>query len=161
MVSNPIDIIENATIDVEVTDDLTTTLELKLVLNESVEEPIHFLAKIEEVPSEKALPQLKEVVHDVLNFDHKDLCTIVNHDEFNREIQQEFGTVDHGNDLNIIEAISNIIDIAANVTVDVEVTDNLTTTMELKLILNESVEDPIHFLAKIEEVPTEEVEEFI
>ncbi|KAK5793854.1 hypothetical protein PVK06_035017 [Gossypium arboreum] len=102
---------------------------------------------------------LVEVVHDVPNFNHEDLCTMVDHDEFNGEIKQESEIRDHEDDLNIVEAVSNHIDIAANVTVNVEVIDDLTITMELKLILNESVEKPIQFLAKIEDMPTKEVKE--
>ncbi|KAH1097091.1 hypothetical protein J1N35_014012 [Gossypium stocksii] len=51
------------------------------------------------------------------------------------------------------------INIEIDVVVDVKV--DLTPNMELNQILNESVEEPIHSLGKIKEVPTKEVDEFI
>ncbi|KAK5840115.1 hypothetical protein PVK06_008991 [Gossypium arboreum] len=42
----------------------------------------------------------------------------------------------------------------------VELKDELTINMELKLVVNESVKELIHFLAIKEEAPTKEVEEF-
>ncbi|KAH1122476.1 hypothetical protein J1N35_005636 [Gossypium stocksii] len=47
-----------------------------------------------------------------------------------------------------------------DLTVKEEVRDELTINMELKPIVNESVKEPIHFLAIEEEVPIKEVKKF-
>ncbi|KAK5842408.1 hypothetical protein PVK06_004760 [Gossypium arboreum] len=97
---------------------------------------------------------LEEVVQDVSNSYSKDLCTTNNHPKLNLESQQEFGSKDR-NILNITEIVSNPINVDANV-VDVEL-----EVEELQLILNESVDELLHFLVKIEEVSTEEIDELI
>ncbi|KAH1097361.1 hypothetical protein J1N35_014282 [Gossypium stocksii] len=108
----------------------------------------------------QASTPLEEVTHDVTNFDLKDQCTFNKNLELNLESQQEFRIRD-GNKLNITEEIFDPIkiDIEVEVVVDVEV--QLTTNLELKPILNERVDESIHFLAIIEEVLTKEIDEFI
>ncbi|KAH1097447.1 hypothetical protein J1N35_014368 [Gossypium stocksii] len=60
------------------------------------------------------------------------------------------------------EAFSNPIDVESNIIVDLvaDVKVEVTTNMELKLLLNESVEELIHFLAIAEKVPAEKIDEF-
>ncbi|KAK5812501.1 hypothetical protein PVK06_027933 [Gossypium arboreum] len=48
-----------------------------------------------------ALPPREQVVHDVLNFDHDDHCTLNNHSDLDDRNQQEFGIDDYVNELNI------------------------------------------------------------
>ncbi|KAA3487291.1 integrase [Gossypium australe] len=108
----------------------------------------------------EALPPRQEDMSDVHNSDHKNPCTIDNHDEIYGEIQSELVTKDHVDELDIIETISDPIDMAVEVTVNLEVKDELTTNMEPKHILNASVEEPIHFLAIVEKVPTDKVKDF-
>ncbi|KAH1046273.1 hypothetical protein J1N35_037057, partial [Gossypium stocksii] len=76
---------------------------------------------------------LENVGYDVPNYDPKDHYTVMNYPDFNGEM------VDIAVDINIA----------------------LTTNIKLKLFLNESVVEPIHFLAKIEQVPTKETKKFI
>ncbi|KAH1039589.1 hypothetical protein J1N35_041332 [Gossypium stocksii] len=92
----------------------------------------------------------KEDMLDAHNLDQKNPCIINDHDE----------NYDHKDELNIVETVSDPIDIAPELTVKVEVEGELTTNMELKQILNESVEGQIHFLAVAEKVPAEKVDEF-
>ncbi|KAH1054895.1 hypothetical protein J1N35_032960 [Gossypium stocksii] len=93
-------------------------------------------------------------------FGHQNLCIIDDHDENYGEIQPELVIKDHEEESCIVELVSDPTDIATNLTVKVEVTDELTTNVELKPIVNGSVEEPIHFLAIVEKVPIEEFEEF-
>ncbi|KAK5770404.1 hypothetical protein PVK06_046554 [Gossypium arboreum] len=102
----------------------------------------------------KAVPSREEVEHDVPNLDSEDPCFIVDHLEFDNSSQQEFEIGYNGDELNMAEAVSNLIDVEITITV------KLTTNMELKSILNESVEEPIHFLAIVEKVPVEEIDKF-
>ncbi|KAH1107466.1 hypothetical protein J1N35_011234 [Gossypium stocksii] len=106
------------------------------------------------------LPLRKEDISDVHNSDHENPCTIDDHDEIYGENQSELIIENHVDDLNIVQMVSNPIDIVIELTINVKGKDELTTNMEVKLILNESVEKPIHFLAIVETVPTNEVEEF-
>lgn len=106
----------------------------------------------------EALPPLEEVVHDVPNFDVENHCIVIDHLDLNGENQQEFGIRDE-EELKIAEQVSNLVDLAADVTIDVEV--ELTTDLKLKLILSASVDQPTYFLAMVYETPTEEVDEFI
>ncbi|KAH1122168.1 hypothetical protein J1N35_005328 [Gossypium stocksii] len=108
----------------------------------------------------KMLPPRKEDMYDVHNSVHENPCTINDHDEIYDEIQSELVTEDHVDELDIVEMVSDLIDMATKVTVNVKVNNELTTNIEPKLILNESVEEPIHLLAIGEKVPTDEVEEF-
>ncbi|KAK5771138.1 hypothetical protein PVK06_047313 [Gossypium arboreum] len=87
-------------------------------------------------------------------------CTTNDHDENYGEIQLELVIENHRDELDIVETVSDLIDIVVELTINTEVKDELTTNMEPKLIMNESVEEPIHFLAIVEKVPTDEVEEF-
>ncbi|KAK5771647.1 hypothetical protein PVK06_047878 [Gossypium arboreum] len=66
---------------------------------------------------------------------------------FMTRVQLELVTEGHVDELDIVEIVSDLIDIATKLTVNVEVKDELTTNMELKPILNESVEKPKHSLA--------------
>ncbi|KAH1031017.1 hypothetical protein J1N35_043191 [Gossypium stocksii] len=93
-------------------------------------------------------------MHDVPNLDPEDPCFIVNHPKLDNSSQQEFEIRDHEDELNMVKAISDLVDIETTITVEV------TTNMELKPILNESVEEPIHFLAIAEKVPAEEIDKF-
>ncbi|KAK5836228.1 hypothetical protein PVK06_011998 [Gossypium arboreum] len=74
----------------------------------------------------------EDIVPNFHNFDHEDPYTIIHHDKINGEIQRELEPGDHGDKLNLVEAVSNPFDIATDVTVDVEVKDNLTTDIELQ-----------------------------
>ncbi|KAK5842776.1 hypothetical protein PVK06_005167 [Gossypium arboreum] len=96
---------------------------------------------------------------DVHNSDHENPSIIDGHDKIDGEIQPEFVTEDHGDELNTVELVSDSIDIAVELTVKVEMENELTTNMELKLILKESVEESIHFLAIAEKVLIKEVKE--
>ncbi|KAK5842289.1 hypothetical protein PVK06_004625 [Gossypium arboreum] len=109
----------------------------------------------------EVLPPNKVDFSDVHNLDHENPCTIDDHNEINGEIQLELVTEDHEDELNIVEPISNRIYIVVELTINLEVKDELTTNIQPKSILNESVEDPIHFLAMVEKVPTNEVEKFV
>ncbi|KAH1039574.1 hypothetical protein J1N35_041317 [Gossypium stocksii] len=82
----------------------------------------------------EALPTRKEVVPNFCNFDYEDPCTIVNHDEIH------------------VEVVSDPIDIVADVITEVEVKDKLAIDKKLQPILNESVEESIHFLTVVGEV---------
>ncbi|KAH1073260.1 hypothetical protein J1N35_025588 [Gossypium stocksii] len=93
---------------------------------------------------------------DTHNSDHENPCTINDYDE----IQSKLVTEDHGGELNIVEMVFDSIDIIEELSIKVEVMDEVTTNMELKPILNESVEELIHFLAIAEKVPAEEIDEF-
>ncbi|KAH1096935.1 hypothetical protein J1N35_013856 [Gossypium stocksii] len=99
---------------------------------------------------------LEEVVHDVSNFDSKDQCTTDGYSELNPESQQEFRIGDE-NKVNIFEEIFDL----TNIDVDIKVEIELTTNFELQLILSETVDESIHFLAITEEVPAKEINEFI
>lgn len=102
------------------------------------------------------MPPREEVVHDVPNFDLEGpLGIIVDHPELDNSSQQEFETGDHGDELDMAEAASDPIDVA----VDIDLT--VATDTELKLILSESVKKPIHFLAIVGEMPTEEAKESV
>ncbi|KAH1122414.1 hypothetical protein J1N35_005574 [Gossypium stocksii] len=63
------------------------------------------------------------------------------------------------NEWNYRTAVSNPINVETNITVDVaiDVKVEVTTNMKLKLILNKSVEEPIHFLAIVKNVPAKEI----
>ncbi|KAH1072002.1 hypothetical protein J1N35_024330 [Gossypium stocksii] len=98
----------------------------------------------------EALPPLKEVVHDVPNSDQENYCITVNHLKLDYEIQQEFGTKNHEDELDMANGVSYPIDIEVDVATNVEV--EVTTNMKLELYLNKSVEESIHFLAQIKEV---------
>ncbi|KAH1130231.1 hypothetical protein J1N35_001609 [Gossypium stocksii] len=108
----------------------------------------------------KALPPKKEDMCDAHNSDHKNPCIIDDHDENYGEIHPELVTKDDGDELNIAEMVFDPIDIITKLTIKLEVRDELTTNMELKLILNQSVEEPIHCLAIASKVPTEDVNKF-
>ncbi|KAK5775325.1 hypothetical protein PVK06_043202 [Gossypium arboreum] len=93
-------------------------------------------------------------MHDVPHLDPEDPHIIVNHPGLDNSSQQEFAIGDHGDELNIVKAVSDPIHEETDIIVDV------TTNMEFKPILNESVEEPINFLAIAENVLAEEVDEF-
>ncbi|MFQ6656841.1 hypothetical protein Gotur_026775 [Gossypium turneri] len=59
-----------------------------------------------------------------------------------------------------VETNSDPIDIATDLTVKVKVKDELYTNMELKSIVNESVEELMHFLVTVEKVLAKEIDEF-
>ncbi|KAK5836026.1 hypothetical protein PVK06_011765 [Gossypium arboreum] len=86
------------------------------------------------------------------NSDHEKIGIIDDHDEIHGKIQPELVTEDHKDELNIVET--------SRYTVKVEVRDELNINMELKPIVNKNVKEPIHFLAKEEEIPIREAEEF-
>ncbi|KAK5845504.1 hypothetical protein PVK06_001695 [Gossypium arboreum] len=92
-------------------------------------------------------------MHDVPNLDREDPCITIDHPEVENNIQQEFGIGDHGEELNMADAVSDPIDVAIDIDLIV------TTNIELQSILSESVKESIHFLAIEEEVPTEEADE--
>ncbi|KAK5771890.1 hypothetical protein PVK06_048145 [Gossypium arboreum] len=60
----------------------------------------------------KALPPSKEDMPDVHNLDHENPYTIDDHDEIYGEIQLELVTDDHVDELDIIEMITDPIDMA-------------------------------------------------
>ncbi|KAK5825655.1 hypothetical protein PVK06_020513 [Gossypium arboreum] len=76
-------------------------------------------------------------MHDVPNLDPDDPCIFIDHSELNSSSQQEFGSIDHRDELNMAEEDSDPIYVESNITV------GLTTNIELKPILNESVEEPM------------------
>ncbi|KAK5845737.1 hypothetical protein PVK06_001951 [Gossypium arboreum] len=76
-------------------------------------------------------------------------------------MNQEFGTRDHDETLNIVKGISDPIDIEVDVEVAVTIDGKVKTNIGLKLFLNESVVELIHFMAKIKEVRIEEIDEFV
>ncbi|KAH1082611.1 hypothetical protein J1N35_022372 [Gossypium stocksii] len=82
----------------------------------------------------EVLPLWKEDMSDIHNSDHENPFTIDDHDEIYGEIQSELVMEDHVDKLNIVEMP--------------------------KPILNESLEEPIHFLAIVEKMPIDKVEEF-
>ncbi|MBA0791102.1 hypothetical protein Gohar_015701 [Gossypium harknessii] len=90
----------------------------------------------------EVLPPRKEDMSDIHNLDHENLGIIDDHDKIH------------------VETVSNPIDIVTELTVKLKVEDELTTNMELKSILNESVKEPIHFLDIAKMVPIKEVNEF-
>ncbi|KAK5775972.1 hypothetical protein PVK06_043929 [Gossypium arboreum] len=112
--------------------------------------------------SHMALPPLKEVIHDVPDPNHQDYQVNEHHHDLNDEIQEEFGIWDCVDELNIPEGVPDPIniktDIIVNIAIDIKV--EVTSNIELKLILNESVKEPIYFLAIAEKVSVEEVDEF-
>ncbi|KAH1121115.1 hypothetical protein J1N35_004275 [Gossypium stocksii] len=110
---------------------------------------LDMMAQMKQEIFEALLPK-KEDMSSAHNSSHENPCIADgNHENY-----------DYGDELNIIETVSDPIDIAAELTVKVEAEDELTTNMELKPILNKSVEKSIHFLAIVKKVPTEEVNEF-
>ncbi|KAK5842578.1 hypothetical protein PVK06_004952 [Gossypium arboreum] len=110
----------------------------------------------------EALPPKEEFVQDVPNLDLEDPYIIVDHPESNNSSQQELATDDHGDELNMSKVVSDLINVETNIKVDVaiDVKVEVTTNMKLKLILNKSVKEPIHFLAIAENVPVKEIDEF-
>ncbi|KAH1056176.1 hypothetical protein J1N35_034241 [Gossypium stocksii] len=104
----------------------------------------------------EAMTPLEEVVHDVPNSDYKDHCIDVNHPELD---YKKFGTGGQEDELNVTEGVVGPINLVVNVAIDVDVA--LTTDLELKPILSESVDEPTHFFATVEKIPYEEVNEFI
>ncbi|KAK5825420.1 hypothetical protein PVK06_020253 [Gossypium arboreum] len=101
----------------------------------------------------------EDLVRDVPNPDPKDPHIVVDHSKLENNNQQDLGTKDYGDGFNIAEAISDPIDVKSDITGDVatNVKVEVTTNMELKPILNESVEEPKHFLAIADKVATEEI----
>ncbi|KAK5772737.1 hypothetical protein PVK06_049031 [Gossypium arboreum] len=65
----------------------------------------------------EALTPRKEVVHDVPNLDPDDPRIIVDHLKLDNNNQQEFGTRDHGDKLNMDEAVFDSIDIELDITI--------------------------------------------
>ncbi|MBA0772189.1 hypothetical protein Gotri_007606 [Gossypium trilobum] len=115
-----------------------------------------------EEPISEALPPREEVVHDVLNYDHDGNCITNNLLGLDDGNQQEFGIRDCADKLSIPEGVPDPINVETNITIDVaaNVKVEVTTNMECKPILNESVEEPIHFLAIAKNVPAEEINKF-
>ncbi|KAK5845256.1 hypothetical protein PVK06_001421 [Gossypium arboreum] len=103
---------------------------------------------------------LEEVLHNVSTFDLRDQCSTENYPKLNLESPQGFGIRDENElkiDTEVFDPIN--IDIQVEVVIDVEV--ERTTNLELKPILNEIVDELIHFMAITEEVSIEEIDEFI
>ncbi|MBA0777924.1 hypothetical protein Gotri_005872, partial [Gossypium trilobum] len=119
-------------------------------------------SKYPEETISEALPPREEVVHDVLNSDHDDHCLTNNCPDLDDGNQQEFGIRDCVDELNILEGVPDPINVETNITIDVvaDVKVEVTTNMEHKPILNESLEEPIQFLAIVEKVSVEEIDEF-
>ncbi|KAK5835535.1 hypothetical protein PVK06_011226 [Gossypium arboreum] len=111
----------------------------------------------------EALSLLEEVMHDVPNSNNKGHCKVINHLELDNNSQEEFRTSDQKDELNMIEGVADPIDINIEVAIDeiVDVEVALTTNIKLKPFLIESVNELTHFLAIIEEMSYEEVDEFI
>ncbi|KAK5841039.1 hypothetical protein PVK06_009947 [Gossypium arboreum] len=76
---------------------------------------------------------------------------IIIHPKLDDKSQQEFGTEDHGDELNMDKVVSNLIDVA----VDLDLV--VATNTELKSTLSDSVKELIHFLAIVGELPIEEI----
>ncbi|KAH1121990.1 hypothetical protein J1N35_005150 [Gossypium stocksii] len=100
----------------------------------------------------------KEAIHKVPNSNHDDQSTIVNHLEFNGNNEQEFHIDGQEDELNMIEGVTDSIELVIDIAIDVYV--KLTIDLKLKLILSGSVNEPTHFLARVAENPTEEVDKF-
>ncbi|MBA0789642.1 hypothetical protein Gotri_006738, partial [Gossypium trilobum] len=117
-------------------------------------------SKYPEEPILEALPSREEVVHDVHNSNHDEHCITNNRSGLDDGNQQDFGIRDYVDEQNILEGVPDQINVETNITVDVaaNVKVEVANNMERKLILNESVEEPIHFLAIVEKVPTEKID---
>ncbi|KAH1121829.1 hypothetical protein J1N35_004989 [Gossypium stocksii] len=115
---------------------------------------------LQEIP--EALPPREKAVHGVPNLDLKDPYIIINHPELDNSNQQEFRTEDHRDELNMTEAVSNLIEVKSDIAVDIvaNIKVEVTTNRELKSILNGSVENPTHFLALAKNVLAKEIDEF-
>lgn len=59
----------------------------------------------------EALPPLEQVVHDFPNSDQENYCIVVNRLKLDYEIQQEFGTKNHEDELDMVDGVSGPIDI--------------------------------------------------
>ncbi|KAK5775162.1 hypothetical protein PVK06_043031 [Gossypium arboreum] len=68
----------------------------------------------------EALPSKKEDMSDAHNLDQENPCIIDDHGENYGEIQLVLITEYHGDELNIVETVSNPIDIVVELTVKVE-----------------------------------------
>ncbi|KAH1082966.1 hypothetical protein J1N35_022727 [Gossypium stocksii] len=110
------------------------------------------MAEIFRQKSQASIP-LEEVVHDVPNSNLKGQCNIENYLELNLESQQELGTR-YGDELNKVNPINMVVAVVVEVAIKLDIE-------ELQLILNESVNKSIHFLAKPKEVLVREIDEFI
>ncbi|KAK5812263.1 hypothetical protein PVK06_027688 [Gossypium arboreum] len=106
----------------------------------------------------KTLPLRKEDMSDTQNLDDENPYMINNPDEIDGEIQPELVIEDNVDELNIVKMVSDPIDITIDVAANVKV--EVTTNMELKLVVDESVKEPIHFLAIVEKVQVKEIDEF-
>lgn len=95
---------------------------------------------------------LEEIEHDVANLDNENHLIVVNHSELDYNSQQEFGTRDHRETLNIVEGGSDPINIEIDVVINIDIEEDIITSIELNQLLNESVHELIHFLAKTKEV---------
>ncbi|KAK5802401.1 hypothetical protein PVK06_029992 [Gossypium arboreum] len=89
---------------------------------------------------------MEEVMHDVPISDDENLYIIIDHDELEDKVQQEFEIDDYKNELNMTEGVSEPINIEVDVTVDVDVEVELTTNLELQPVVSESVGESVHFL---------------
>ncbi|KAH1121988.1 hypothetical protein J1N35_005148 [Gossypium stocksii] len=94
------------------------------------------------------------------NLDQENPCIIDDHNENYCEIQPEFVTKDYVKEFNIGQVVFDPTDIATDITIKVEVIDELTIIMDLKPIVNGSVEKPINLLAIAEKVSVKEDGEF-
>ncbi|KAH1121956.1 hypothetical protein J1N35_005116 [Gossypium stocksii] len=86
---------------------------------------------------------------------------MVNHPKLDYGSQREFETGDHENKLKITEGVFDPINIKVDVEVVVVVDVEVTTNMKLQPILCKTVDEPIHFLAIVREMPTKEFNEFL
>ncbi|KAK5802169.1 hypothetical protein PVK06_029752 [Gossypium arboreum] len=130
------------------------------ILSRMLDKMTQMMTMLQEIS--EALPPQEEVVHDVLNSVHDDHYITNNRPNLDDGNQQEFRIRDCVDELNILEGVPNPISVETNIIVDAttDVKVEITTNIELKSILNESVEKAIHFLAIAEKVPTKEIDEF-
>ncbi|KAH1114384.1 hypothetical protein J1N35_007762 [Gossypium stocksii] len=102
----------------------------------------------------KAELPMEVVKYDVPNLYPEDPYFIIDHPELDNNCQQEFRTRDHRDELNMIEVVFDPINVETTIIVEV------TTKIELKPILNESVKGLIQFLVIVDKLAIEEIDEF-
>ncbi|KAH1046460.1 hypothetical protein J1N35_037244 [Gossypium stocksii] len=104
---------------------------------------------------------MEELIHDVPNSHQEDHYIDVDHDELKGNVQQDFGTGASNKILKMKKSVSDPTDIEVDVKVVVAVKVVITTNLEIQSFLSESVDELIHFLAIVGEMPTKEIDEFV
>ncbi|KAK5819075.1 hypothetical protein PVK06_024032 [Gossypium arboreum] len=104
----------------------------------------------------------EEAVYDVPNLYLEEICFNVDYLQLDDNSQQEFGTRDPRDELNMTKPVPDLIDVESGITTDVvaDVKVEVTTNMEHKSIRNETGEKSIHFLAIAEKVSSSVIDKF-